>query len=87
MRSCVILFGALTHMLAAMNDQMVMQIQNSTFNNPQFEKLVKKLHEQLQTVGGKKVYGYLPQDVKSTVGEILAELAKDKQISQLYEKW
>ncbi len=30
---------------------------------------------------------YLPQDVKSTVDEILAELAKDKQVSQLYEKW
>lgn len=67
--------------------QIVMQIQNSTFHNPQLEKLVKKLHEQLQTVSGKKVYGYLPQDVKRTVDDILAELAKDKQISQLYEKW
>lgn len=67
--------------------QMVMQIQNSTFNNLQLEKLVKKLHEQLQTVSGKKVYGYLSQDVKRTVDDILAELAKDKQVSQLYEKW
>lgn len=67
--------------------QMVMQIQNSTFHNPQLEKLVKKLHEQLQTVSGKKVYGYLPQDVKQTVNDILAELAKDKQVLQLYEKW
>ena len=67
--------------------QIVMQIQNSTFNNPQLEKFVKKLHEQLQTVSGKKVYGYLPQDVKSTADDILAELAKDKQVSQLYEKW
>lgn len=67
--------------------QMVMQIQNSTFHNLQLEKLVKKLHEQLQTVSGKKVYGYLPQDVKRTVDDILAELAKDKQIAQLYEKW
>ncbi len=31
--------------------------------------------------------GYLPQDVKRTVDDILAELAKDKQVSQLYEKW
>ena len=67
--------------------QIVMQIQNSTFNNPQLEKLVKKLHEQMQNVSGKKVYGYLPQDVKRTVDDIIAELAKDKQISQLYEKW
>ena len=67
--------------------QMVMQIQNSTLNNPQLEKLVKKLHEQLQTVSGKKVYGYLPQNVKRTVDDILAELAEDKQVSQLYKKW
>lgn len=67
--------------------QMVMQIQNSTFHNPQLEKLVKRLHEQLQTVSGKKVYGYLPQDVKRTVDDILAELSKDKQIAKLYEKW
>jgi len=67
--------------------QMVIQIQNSEFHNQQLEKLVKRLHEQLQTVSGKKVYGYLPQDVKRTVDDIIAELAKDKQISQLYEKW
>lgn len=67
--------------------QMVMQIQNSTFHNPQLEKFVKRLHEQLQSVSGKKVYGYLPQDVKRTVADILAELAKDEQVSKLYEKW
>ena len=67
--------------------QMVMHIQNSIFHNPQLEKLMKKLHDQLQTVSGKKVYGYLTQDVKRTVDDILAELAKDKQVSQLYEKW
>lgn len=67
--------------------QIVMQIQNSEFHNLQLEKLMKKLHEQLQNVSGKRVYGYLPQDVKSTVDDILAELAKDKQLSQLYEKW
>lgn len=67
--------------------QMVMQIQNSEFHNPQLVKLVRKLHEQLQAVSDKKVYGYLPQDVKRTVDDILAELAKDKQITKLYEKW
>ncbi len=32
--------------------------------------LVMKLHEQLQTAKGKKVYGYLPKDVKQTVDSI-----------------
>ncbi len=72
--------------IADFNDTL-MQIQQSEFHNPQLEKLMKKLHEQLQTVSGKKVYGYLPQDVKQTVNDILAELANDKQVSQLYEKW
>lgn len=67
--------------------QIVMQIQQSEFHNPQLEKLVRKLHEQLQSVSGKKVYGYLPQAVKRTVDDILAELSKDNRISQLYEKW
>lgn len=31
--------------------------------------------------------GYLPQDVKRTVDDIITELAKDKQVSQLDEKW
>lgn len=67
--------------------EMVTQIQQSDFHNPQLERLTKKLHGQLQTVSGKKVYGYLPQNVKNTVNEILSELAKDEKIAQLYEKW
>ncbi len=67
--------------------EMVMQIQQSDFHNPQLIKLVKTLHEQLQTISGKKVYGYLPLNVKNTVDEILYELAKDEKIAQLYEKW
>lgn len=67
--------------------EMVMRIQQSDFHNLRLEKLVKTLHEQLQTVSGKKVYGYLPQDIKNTVDEILSELAKDEKIAQLYEKW
>ena len=48
---------------------------------------IEKLHEQLQTVKGKKVYGYLPKEVKQTVDEIFSMLADDEHIKQLYEKW
>jgi len=48
---------------------------------------VKKLHEQLKTAKGKKVYGYLPKEIKQTVDEIFSMLAHDEHIAKLYEKW
>ena len=54
---------------------------------PQLETLFNKLAEQLKSVKGKKVYGYLPKEVKETVDIIVAELAKDKDIAELYSKW
>ena len=59
----------------------------AVFENPQLENLIRKLYSQLQNVKGKKVYGYLPPDVKETVNSIFSELAKDNNIRQLYEKW
>ena len=50
-------------------------------------KAIEKLHEQLQTAKGKKVYGYLPKEIKQTVDEIFSMLADDEHIKQLYKKW
>ena len=66
--------------------QLLSQIGSGTVD----EKLVKaieKLHGQLQTVKGKKVYGYLPKEVKQTVNEIFSMLSDDENIKQIYEKW
>lgn len=68
-------------------ESVVRKIQQSDFENPQLENLIRKLYSQLQNVKGKKVYGYLPQDVKETVNSIFSELANDDNIRQLYEKW
>ena len=68
-------------------ESVVRKIQQSDFENPQLENLIRKLYSQLQNVKGKKVYGYLPQEVKETVNSIFSELAKDDNIRQLYEKW
>lgn len=48
---------------------------------------IQKLYEQLQTTKGKKVYGYLPNDVKETVDEIFLQLTQDTKIQELYSKW
>ena len=63
------------------------KIHQGGFDNLQLENLILKLNYQLQNVRGKKVYGYLPPDVKKTVNNIFSELAKDENIRQLYEKW
>lgn len=68
-------------------ESVVRKIQQSDFENPQIENLIRKLYSQLQNVKGKKVYGYLPQEVKETVNSIFSELANDDNIRQLYEKW
>ena len=48
---------------------------------------IQKLYEQLQSTKGKKVYGYLPKDVKQTVDNIFFLLAQDINIQKLYDKW
>ena len=46
-----------------------------------------KLIGQLSNYKGKKVYGYLPKNIKQTVDNIVAELAKDDRIAELYAEW
>ncbi|MFR6326773.1 MobP3 family relaxase [Ruminococcus sp.] len=68
-------------------ENIVDNICQGNFDCPLLEELVRKLYSQLQNVKGKKVYGYLPPEVKETVNNIFSELAKDENIRQLYEKW
>ena len=66
--------------------EIVSQLGSSQFD----ERLVLKVHElydKLQSTKGKKVYGYLPNDIKETVDEIFSLLAQDKNIQALYNKW
>lgn len=63
------------------------QIQNSSFTNKNLEKMIMTLHTQLRSVSGKKVYGYLPKEIKETVDKIFSEMAKTSQIKEMYEKW
>ena len=51
------------------------------------EELYQKLIEQLKTVKGKKVYGYLPKNIKNTVDDIVREISKDEGIAKLNAEW
>ena len=68
-------------------ESIVNMIASNEHTDPQLEELIRKLYIQLQNVKGKKVYGYLPMEIKETVNKIFSELAKDENIQQLYEKW
>ena len=68
-------------------ESIVNMIASNEHTDPQLEELIRKLYIQLQNVKGKKVYGYLPMELKETVNKIFSELAKDENIQQLYDKW
>lgn len=54
------------------------------------ERLVTKVRElnaQLQSIGGKKMYGYLPKEIKQTVDDIFFLLSQNEDIQKLYDKW
>ena len=49
--------------------------------------LFETLQHQLKNHSGKKVYGYLPKEIKETVNQIVAEFAKDEDVAELYAEW
>lgn len=55
--------------------------------SPKLFGLIKQLKEQLSESNGKKIYGYLKRPVKQTVDSIFAELAANRHIQIMYEKW
>ncbi len=55
--------------------------------NEELHFLFVKLRKQLEKHKGKKVYGYLPKEIKATVNEIVANLAAEPAIEELYKEW
>ena len=62
-------------------------ISQNDVDNAELIDLVAKLHEQLNSSKGKKVYGYLKADVKKTVDEIFIRLAENESIQKMYSLW
>ena len=53
----------------------------------ELQNLFEILRQQLKNHSGKKVYGYLPKEIKETVNKIVAEFAKDEDEAELYAEW
>lgn len=67
--------------------EIVRQMGAGGYDNPVIEDLLSKLADRLKNLSGKKVYGFLPPDLKATVDRIVDELTKDERISKLYDLW
>ncbi len=66
---------------------MLSELQNNDQFDPQLEQIVLKLQTQLRNSKGKKVYGYLLPNVKKTVDQIVAQLAKNPVLKKMYDEW
>lgn len=68
-------------------DELLRDTETPTSASEEIQNLCVRLTSQLSDYKGKKVYGYLPKNIKKTVDSIVAELAKDERIAELYYEW
>lgn len=67
--------------------EIIREINGKKYENETIELMLKTLAEKLQKHKGKKVYGYLPKDVKNLVNGVIDELMRDSDLQKLYEMW
>ena len=67
--------------------ELIRQMRDGSLENPQLEDQIEALARCLRTVRGKKVYGYLPPEVKLMVDGIVDVLAADERVAKAYDLW
>ena len=67
--------------------EIVDAINHGSFDNPQMQMMLVQLADRLAKAKGKKQYGYLNASTKKLVDSIVAELAGDSRIQELYSLW
>lgn len=67
--------------------ELVQQMRNRICDHPEAERLMQDLVLQLETVKGKKSYGYLPKKQKALVDEIVDQMEQLPTVAECYEKW
>ncbi len=67
--------------------EIVDAINHGSFDNPQMQMMLVQLADRLAKAKGKKQYGYLNASTKKLVDSIVAELARDSRIQELYSLW
>ena len=59
----------------------------SVCENPEAERMMLELAQQLGEVRGKKSYGYLSNPVKKQVDEIVDQMARLSIVNECYQRW
>ena len=67
--------------------ELVQQMRNRICDHPEAERLMQELALQLETVKGKKSYGYLPKKQKALVDEIVDQMEQLPTVAECYKKW
>ena len=67
--------------------QLTQEIAQSICTAPEIEQKMEQLAGQLETVKGKKSYGYLPKSVKKTVDEVVDKLEELPVVRACYDQW
>lgn len=63
------------------------EMQSGICDHPEVEELMLTLAAQLETVKGKKSYGYLPKKAKATVNEIVDQMERIPAVHEYYAQW
>lgn len=67
--------------------ELVQQMRTRICDHPEVEQLMQELALQLETVKGKKSYGYLPKKQKALVDEIVDQMEQLPTVAECYEQW
>ena len=67
--------------------ELVQQMKSRICDHPEAEQLMQELALQLETVRGKKSYGYLPKKQKALVDEIVDQMEQLPTVAECYKKW
>ena len=67
--------------------KLTQEMARSICSFPEIEQKMEQLATQLETVKGKKSYGYLPKPVKKTVDEIVDKLEELPVVRECYDQW
>ena len=67
--------------------QLTQEMAQSLCAAPEIEQKMEQLVGQLETVKGKKSYGYLPESVKKTVDEAVDKLEELLVVRECYDQW
>lgn len=68
-------------------EQLARNISDDRYENTELKESIISLADWLDSLSGKKQYGYLPKDAKGLVDAITDELAGHETIATLYDLW